>query len=116
MIRLFHRSAAGSQSFRSILLQRLYGFRDCPEAPAPCARSCIVGVQEAADAVFAAADAANDHIFDDQRRYGNAVAAAWSATFTSHSTEPVLASSATRCASTVPTKRRSPRIATPRFT
>ena len=76
MIRLFHRSAAGSQSFRSILLHRLSGFRDCPEAPAPCVGSCIVGVQEAADAVFAAADAANDHIFifDDQRRYGNAVA------------------------------------------
>src|SRR5713101_8391067 len=39
-----------------------------------------------------------------------------SATATSHRTAPVLALSATKCASTVPTKTRSSKMATPRFT
>ena len=53
---------------------RLAGFRNGPEAPAAFAGFQIVGIEETANAVFAARNAGDHHVLDDQRRAREAVA------------------------------------------
>ena len=87
---------------RPSLVAGLAGAGHGPETPGALAALRVVGVEEAAHAVLASGHADDDLVLDGQRRDGYRDGGMVVETSTSQRTRPLLASSATRCASSVP--------------